>query len=201
MAPPSSKPKLDRLDPAEVAQAVAIAVLEHAQALVQGLLTPAFEGVQLERGGAASVGVLARQTRVYSVVLELAEYALHGRKGAGFSVQASLGILLALWPSTVGFGGTVDGLCDHADSGTPLGLVIHAAQAREQLALGHPVTAQQLAALAGLSATQVRLLCRSGAIPSAVRQVSARDALRWLEGRGVSGFTQSERRGGRHNAA
>ncbi len=78
------------------------------------------------------------------------------------------------------------------DPSTPLGLVVAAALAREQIEQGEPVRTAHLAALAGVTSGRVRQLVASGELRVTTRggddYVRAADARRWLGGRGVPGM-------------
>jgi hypothetical protein len=74
------------------------------------------------------------------------------------------------------------------DPSTDLGLVVSCALAREELAAGRPVSTTRLAALGGVTAGRVRQLVAAGDLAVGKDdKVRARDALRWLSGRGVLG--------------
>jgi hypothetical protein len=86
---------------------------------------------------------------------------------------------------------------------THLGVVLAAALGREALAHGRPVEADQLAALAGLSARQITELARTGTLDGEVVQgrggrgfyaIKAKSAIAWLAERGVPGFDSKRKR-------
>jgi hypothetical protein len=126
-------------------------------------------------------------------VLDLAAYAISGN-GLDAPVQEYLVSLIPLWSSVAGGATDIDGLQAEADPETPLGLVVCAAVARELLELGRSISAVQLAALACLSATQVRQLARSGELVLDDGEIAAKEARRWLGARGVPGFARKRGR-------
>lgn len=186
MAPPSTKPRLSTLTPDGVALEVAVATFQYTQQLVQTLLAPAYAGVRWH--DSVQVEVLCRQTHVHEAVRQLAEYAIVGAGNA--EVIAVARNLLRPLGATILRGLDVDeSRANGVELDSALGVVFCAAEARARLQRMQPLTAVHLAALAGLSATQVRLLSRSGEIATHDGEVAAREARRWLTARRVAGVT------------
>lgn len=178
MAPPSNKPRLSQLVPEQVAEDTAHRALEHVCNLTMSLLSPTAE----LRGS-----MKPRETQIFETVRSLAHYAIHGR-GLDADVHEYLVSLIPLYTSVAGGDASVDGISDEADPETPLGLVICAALARERIDSNGSLHAVDIAALADLSATQVRLLMRTGEIPARENTVTAKNAKRFLQARRVAGI-------------
>jgi hypothetical protein len=184
---------LQLLTPEAVAEEVALAAFTHATKLVMALLSPAYAGL-LSSQPRRPAEELCRETEIYATVSSLAAYAIRGQP-LDVSVHEYLVSLLPLWSNTVGAGvEDVDGLAADAEPTTSLGLVICAARAREQLASNCPISAVQLAALAGLSATQIRLLGRNADLEITGGEIDSKQARRWLASRDVPGFGDKARR-------
>jgi hypothetical protein len=77
-----------------------------------------------------------------------------------------------------------------ADLDDPLSLVLVAAWARWELSQGAPLTARQLAAIAGLDPDVVKRMGREGELRFNAERpatVNAKEAKRWLKARGIKG--------------
>jgi len=105
----------------------------------------------------------------------------------GCAADACLSVMAALYSSAGG--DDIGGDLDEADvePRDAIGVVLVAARARIRLAQRTPLDARELAALSGLTAQAVRHLMRAGELPAVERTVAAKDARRWLSGRGVIG--------------
>jgi hypothetical protein len=174
MARPSNTPRLAQIDPTALAAEVTADALSHIASqhmslcgmLEGGLVLPAPE-----------------RTEIYRTVRLLAGYA-RGDHALDAPVQEYLISLIALWsaplvdPSSIGEIGL----------DTELGVVIHAAEGREELARDRgALTTLQLAAIAGMAQESVALLCRRGEIEADQEKggwrVRAAEARRWLAAR------------------
>lgn len=105
----------------------------------------------------------------------------------GCAADACLSVMAALYSSAGG--DDIGGDLDEADvePRDAMGVVLVAARARIRLAQRTPLDARELAALSGLTAQAARHLMRAGELPAVERTVAAKDARRWLSGRGVIG--------------
>lgn len=185
MAPPSNKLRLADLEPEQVAEEVARQVIDHVWSTVLMQLSPSAE----IRG----IGE-PRATQIYSAVRDLAHYAIHGKQPPD-DVHEHFISVLPLFSTIVGTEASMDGLSEEVDPETALGLVIRAAVARQRIADNSELSSADIAALASLSATQVRLLMRSGEIPAREGAVAAKAAQRFLAARKVPGFETRAGRG------
>ena len=186
VAPPSSKPRLSALTPDGVALEVALAAFHYTQDMVQALLAPAYAGARMH--GRECAEDLCTRTHIYLDVRVLAAYAINGT-GSPAAVANAWAALVPLWASVSGRGLDERELrVSGGDLDTPLGLVVCAASARELLAQDQPISAVQLGALAGLSATQIRVLSRKGDFMLLAGKAAPYEARRWLVARGVPGF-------------
>ena len=185
MAPPTKKPRLIDLDARALALATAGAMRDHLQAQLKQL-TPL--GVSPQRR--AVLTSLAFEdddlaaSEIYRAMRTIVAYA-RGEGRLEASLEQYLIQLEPLWASALGKP-KVDGINIELDPSTAMGLALCAAVARAEIERRKPVTAVQLAALSGLSDRQVRLLMRTGELPTTDGKVAARDARRWLAMRGVS---------------
>lgn len=181
MAPPTQTLRLAQIDPEALAREIAQQSLDHLHSSLLGLL--GMDWTLRAPGGGRGDLVL---TPIYQAVRALARYAVHGDE-LDAPVHEYLISLVPLWMAVIGQT-DAEGI-DDADPSTELGLIILAARARDELARKRPVSALQLATLAGVDAAHVRLLVRQGelrAVPDeSPIQISARDAKRWLSSRGV----------------
>lgn len=178
MAPPTTKPQLPRIDPAALALETARTAIDHLARLQMGLL-----GIDH-----LSSSPEPPRTEIYGTVLRLAHYAVTGEQ-LDAPVAEYLISLIPLYSAALGEGtADVDGLVADADPETELGLVIAAAQAREQLDQGvvH-LSLGQLATLSGLSRRQLQQLASSGEIVADEGSVAPSEARRWLAARAVPG--------------
>lgn len=177
MAPPTTKPRLSQLDPDALAQEIEQRLIDH----VVGL------GLQLDPG--VEVRVRDRRegafTQIGESVRSLARYARDGGT-LDADVHEYLVSLIPLYAAPLGDAPTDVG--EDADPSTPLGCAMIAALAREAIGEGRGISAVQIATLASCDAAHVRLLARQGELALADGEVAAREAKRWLSGRGVPGF-------------
>lgn len=172
MAPRTESPRLSSIDPDALAREVVAALRAHVEAIALPL-QPAYRvtiAPMLRPDDAPPPDDL--ETNLGQTVRQLAGYACTGDAGD--------------WEPTEG---DVEGaIADVLRAVTPspaLSLVIDAARGRATIASGEPVEARELAALAGLSATQVRALSRAGDLPGEL-PLSAEEARAWLSARGVT---------------
>jgi hypothetical protein len=186
---------LSTLDPITVGEAAARALVDHlARAAFR--LSP---GVTLDLHPTTPEAL--RATDLALTVSALTTYAQRGGAvwdwtGDEDAADALTEVCAVLGTPAVGDRGTVpDLLLGHAEGAEdPVRLVLTAAWARVCLARGDAVTAPQLGALAGLSASRVRALRGAGEIPGWEAGVGrgadgcpAEVARRWLGARGVAG--------------
>jgi hypothetical protein len=105
----------------------------------------------------------------------------------------------ALWSRVADFYNGVPTFAEAADVTTPIGLAIVAALARHKIMNNALVTAQELGALAGVTAHHIRLLGRAEGVTIDRRSprkglVSAHEARAFLDRRGVPGSHQKMER-------
>jgi hypothetical protein len=179
MAPPSTKPKLAALDPTAVADAVCQQVADH----VSRLATQLWGGCTPQSG--LVVGTL------HAEVQALVQWAQTGRawdwEDSGDAWDAASQIVSALYGSAAGNEDLGD-LIGDADPETPIGIVLVATHCRVRIAQRESVTARQVAALAGLSARQVRQIVEDGELTMEGGEIEAREAKRFLRARGIQGL-------------
>ncbi len=184
--PKPSTPRLSTLDPRGVANEVVRLVTEHVWSLLFHLDSNARVEIPTD-GVGTSLG--------FSTAL-LVKWTQTGTNGedwnSGMAQDAVQMICEALYsragePGTFGIG-PIEEAQEALDPDTSIGLLLVAAWTRIQLAQGLPVSAVQLAALAGLSAEHVRLLARQGELQLVEGEVQSDEAKRWLKARGVGGF-------------
>lgn len=188
MAPPTNKPRLRDINADALALSTAKALLEHVHSLVVSGLAPAWDSVRSTAGKTSAEQAL-RSTKLYTTVRALAQYAAHG-VALEVPVREHLASLLPLYSGALGEGvRDVDALLSTADPETPLGLIIAAAQAREQLEQGAALLSTlQLALLASMSRRQVQQLVSAGELQGDARGlVSSAVARQWLASRDVPG--------------
>lgn len=191
--------RLADLDPRAVAGEVVSQVRNHI-AHLSLCLSPGIEW--RESGGDGGDGSLASarpaETNLGWTVEQLTRFAQVGELGdwrePATAADAILDVLSALYTSAgdpnIG-GGDLD-VAD-ADPDSAIGLVLVASHARVRLARrgGAGLSARELGALAGLSATQVRLLARQGELTLEDGVCPRAEARRWLSGRGVAGLEKA----------
>lgn len=176
MVRPTNAPRLAQIDPAKLAESIASEVLDHMHSLHVSLL---------DMRHVLSLPP-AEETEIYRVVRLVAGYA-QGKHGLDAPVQEYLISLVPLWSSV---------LDDDSSRGplsidTELGVVVFAAEGRGEL-VGQrgALSTVQLAALGGMAADAVGLLCRRGEIKASNEtgewRVRAAEARRWLAARGAS---------------
>lgn len=174
--------KLADIDPAELARTTIREALDAIHSQLFGLVP--FADYRIVDGGGQPVDVenLAGSTVGHAVV-DLTRYA---QTGAALDAPVQE-YCITLIPVAG------DALDDSGkpDPSTPLGLVVAAATAREDLAAGRPVTTARLAILGGVSQARVRQLVAAGELGAKLDAstdrdtllVRAEDALRWLSTR------------------
>jgi len=201
MAPPTTKPRLADMDPESLARDVVRRALDHVQSIVTRIDPTWSARIVTVMGGDGEmpVGPDAHGLGIYATVVRLAHYARTGALGDwqddACAQDAVLDVMSLLY-SEAGSGEIRGGEYDAADHDpeTPIGLVIVAAMARMRLADRHTagVSARELGALAGITATQVRHLSRAGEIALEDGVVPRREARRFLAARGVPGFARAK---------
>ena len=121
---------------------------------------------------------------------------VHSWTNSGMAADGLLATLSVLYGSSCGgLESTAIDVVDDVDPDDELGLVLVAAAARIRLDQRAPVSARELAALAGVSATYVRRLVRHGELQATdgrPAKIDVDDALRWLGSRGVPGFVDGD---------
>lgn len=189
MAPPSALPRLASLTPASVALSAAEHVLAHLGRLSFTLGIEFSSGLTDGRLRVTTAEILATESQLGATLQQLTTYAQTGDAGdwRGFEAQAVedatqtiLGVLYDR-PAARGDLGPL-GPSD-SDDAQPYGIAIRAAWARAALGEGRTPEAAWLAALVGLSPTQVRALRRGGELPEDVGELRA-----WCSRRGVVGL-------------
>jgi len=171
MPPKPTHPRLDNIDPRELATDVRRAVTDH---------------IEQQRISLVSLR---------STVADLANYAQRGLGATDWDndercQNAIIEVAAALY-SCAGDRGGDFALPDDLDADDEIGVVLLAASARQSIALGQPVKSKELAALAGLNYQRVRELVRAGELPELkAGNVSALQAKRFLSARKVAGFDE-----------
>lgn len=190
MARPTKTPRIATLSPAVVAAEVDKRLLDHLNNL-------SFIGgfgitVRVDVRGPSDLACTAQA---------LCEYAQRGLPVWDWetheeAADACQSLVSRFWSppaeagsGTFGLGPLGDGY-EEADMSDPIELVLVAAWARVELSRDEPVTARQLAALAGLDPQAVRLMAREGEIKLHGKPAVAApsEARRWLAARGVRGL-------------
>ena len=172
MAPPTTAPRLAAIDPDALARATVAALRAHVEAIATPL-QPAFRVTLAPMPRPDDVPPADDlETHLGQTVRHLAHYACTGAPGD--------------WQPTEG--DVEDAIAEVLRSAVApspaLSLVVDAARGRATIARGEAVEARALAALAGLSATQVRALGRARDLPGEL-PLTAAEARAWLSGRGV----------------
>ena len=166
--------RLTHIDPHRLADAVAQAIRRHFARL--GLQTATDEQAALVQ-------------RVATAVEQLAAYAVHGEAPEQPVAELLQTIALPVW------GRAADEDAPEFDRGTPeklsatwvgqLLLTMRAAEAREKLARGKPITGVELATLADRSASNIRLAVAGGSLKGTKGaegwEFSATEARKYLE--------------------
>lgn len=173
MPPKPTHPRLDNIDPNELATDVRRAVNDH---------------IEQQRISIVSLR---------STVAALANYAQRGLGATDWSSDdrcenAIVEVAAALYSCAGDLGtiGRVAGLPDDLDADDEIGVVLLAASARQSIALGQPVKSKELAALANLNYQRIRELIRAGELRELkAGNVGAFEAKRFLQSRNdVIGF-------------
>ena len=178
--------RLTAIDPTELGRAITAALAKHVARLA----------VPLSPGVTVHVGAVAGDSTVGLAATDLARYA-RGEGRLDGPVQDYAVELVPLLAGPLADPGEIppilrawlDGevnLSDLRADSLPdrLALVLTAALGREAMESGQPVTAAQLAALAGLDPNSLRRLARFGEIQTADHgAIPAAEARRWLAGR------------------
>lgn len=183
MAPPTSKIKIRDIEPAALAREVEDDVLNHLQRLAFELEPGILVTVKDSREGSF--------THIGLSVLSLAAYA-RGTSGLDSDVHEYMVTLLEVLSPPVGGAISATGL-DAAIQGDVdvddllqntrdrLALVTCAALGREAIELGQDVRPNWLAAFAGVTTAQVRLLARNGKLSrNKDTEITNKSARQWL---------------------
>lgn len=188
MAPPTTKLRLSAIDPDQLGRDVESAALQHIQRLVVPL-TPGVTLIARDDRGETARPV----TTIGCTVRDLAAYAVRG-EALDDVVEAYMVELLDVFSTPLGSDDLeleqilagereVDDLTETTVVDR-LALVACAALGRERLAMGEPIRPSWLAALAGVSSQQVRLLARNGdGLERCDDGITAESASRWLASR------------------
>lgn len=192
MARTTTKPRLARLVPADIAADVE----ERIDRYLGRLAVPLSPGLMLHtrRHGDTGIALTASALCEYAQRgLPVYDWETHGE-----AEDACAEMVGVLWGriADAGHGGDVgplaaDEAAEEADLDDPLALVLVAAWARVTLAKGDPLTVRQLAALAGLDPAVVRRMADAGEVAltgQRPRAAEADEARRWLSGRGIKGL-------------
>ena len=122
-------------------------------------------------------------------VLELTRYAQHGPPHCGDARPADYvqSVVEALYTSAHPdvYGSVEIAAARSDDPERAIDVVIRAALARDRIEIGHRVPVGWLATLAGVSGRRLRNLQALGEIKARDGEVTAREARRWLSGRGI----------------
>lgn len=188
--------RLAELDPRAVADEVVSMVRAHMGRLAITLM-PGVKWTEIGGLGDDVAELCARpaETNLSLIVVRLTRFAQTGELGdwlgawmAGYAISD---VFAALYTSAGGpkLGcGVLD--VAGADPDVAIGIVLVAAKARVSLARRRVdgISARELGVLAGLSATQVRLLARRGELTLEDGVCPRGEAKLWLSGRGVLGL-------------
>ncbi|TAK27253.1 MAG: hypothetical protein EPO40_16650 [Myxococcaceae bacterium] len=172
MAPRTESPRLVAIDPDALARETVATLRAHVAAIALPL-QPAYRvtiAPMLRPDGSPPPDDL--ETNLGQTVRQLAGFACTGDPGDWEPAEGDVAEAIA------------EALRAAGTPSPALSLVIDAARGRAMIAAGDAVEARELAALAGLSATQVRALSRSGDLPGEL-PLSAEEARAWLAARGV----------------
>lgn len=190
MAPPTTKLRLSSIDPDQLGRDVEDAALRHVSRLALPLSPGATVSVVDERDD-----VPRPTTTIGFTVRDLAAYAVRGEP-LDDVVEAYMVDLLDVFATPLGSDDAelavilagereVDDLTETTVVDR-LALVACAALGRERLATNKPIRPSWLAALAGVSSQQVRLLARTGdGLERVDDGITAKSAKRWLKSRGA----------------
>lgn len=194
--------RLADINPPTVAASVVRTVLEHLHTTVMRL----DHTIQIGSVLGPDVGALGLRATTEA----LAHYAQRGLPvwdwtHHGHAADALLDVIAALYSRAADgdLDRTAIDVLDDVDPDDAIGLVLVAAAARVKLDRENALSARELAALAGLSASQVRHLIRTGELvpeggpregrgrgPAGGQRVPAEEARRWLRARGVPGIEE-----------
>lgn len=177
MAPPTTKPRLDRLDPGRLARETVEQLVAH----LERYALPLQPGV--------AVRVEARDPGETDLAWSIRDLCAWAQRGEGEPAEIPdllASVCSALYPQPIDGGADeIADLAQDADPETEIGLVLAAAWARLRLSRGESLSTAQLAALGSVDPQHVRLLVRQGEIAAEEGQVHADEARRWLSARGT----------------
>jgi hypothetical protein len=197
--PPPTTPRLANLNPAAVAGEVVrlvVGPLEHHGGKLRPTRRAGVEDPQNDLGALANtdLGLKVQDLTLYAQTGELGNWDdLTGPHDAVQDVCTALSPTVGD-PGSFGLGDLAE-LDETANANTPIGVVLVAAWARVSIADGNAVTIPGLAALTGVSRLQVEHLVTAGELEpldpsSQPRRFKAEEARRFLEARGVPGFSK-----------
>lgn len=190
MARPTDAPRLRALVPQDVAEEVVRLVTDHATQLL----------IHLDPSATWSLPGPASLRWTTQLLVSYAQRGLAAtdwQRGVaavdwphhGAAADALLDVCSALY-SCAGRPGDFDlgAIDDEVDPSEPIGVVLLAASARIRIDKRERVPVRELAALAGVDPDHVRLLARRGELELVGGEAKAKEARRWLSGRGVEGL-------------
>lgn len=192
MAPQTDSPRIKDLTPEAVAAEACQLILDHLGRQLFAL-GPALTGAELGRLDATQA---ASGTDLGLTVQDLVRFAQDGDTadwGDYLGATDALQSVCERLYSQAGVPGTFElgEIAGTADPETPIGVVLVAATARIAIEQGEDVTTRQLAVLGGVTSEHLSRLGQKGEIDRAGRGTySAESARRWLEARGVGGWTK-----------
>lgn len=198
---PRSTPRLHEIVPTELARATVQRVIAGIQGAAASLAPVCFTVTPDPGAVSGDYSAAVQASRLYGLVLDLCGWAQRGegRQGQVFDLLMSVARAAFPWPverqvgELVRWAGLDDLLGSSGDPGSDIGLLLVAARARLDVMDGRDVTPRDAAALASLSALQVRRLIQNGSLKAkgssdAGWRISPAEARRWFGERGVPGF-------------
>lgn len=172
--------KLADIDPRELARSTVREALDRVHRVLFEL-APLADYRIVDGGGKPIDPENIAGSNVGEAVLALTRYAQTGAP-LDAPVQEYCITLIPIAPDALDDSGS-------PDPSTPLGLVVSAAIAREDLSQGRGISTTRLAALGGVSDSRVRQLVVAGDLNvDKAHDVRPKDAVRWLAARGVPDF-------------
>lgn len=164
MGRPTTKRRLNTLDPDQVALEITKQAFDRLVTQVGRLFDPAI--TVLSRSGRLDPETL-RETELYRAMRRLARYAVH-HEPLDRPLAHYLGLIAELYSSVFGSQQDVEGMGE-ADPRTPLATIVLAARGRDGIDQKRLLGAAEVAVLASVDRNYANLLASRGEVPGAYR--------------------------------
>jgi len=190
MAPPCNAPRLGRIIPEQLGEQIICAMTDRISSYAISLSPVEIHVGRLEE---------MRASTLWHEILGLCAWAQRGEGDPNYTHDLCLAMATACWRFAIqGDDREPRDVYEEADQATETGLLIVAGFAGEKIHCGYSTSPRELAALAGLTQHQVRLLVRDGEMKrdgeAAEIEIPATEARRWLASREVPGFAAAKKR-------